>query len=160
MINVPVEAIAPTRELAAHGVHGPIIMHPHHAMTEMPEVQMKADLLFPPLAFDSPYPDLVRTSATTKLGEYLAARRPVIAHAPADSFISWYFREHKYAVVVDHLDRALLARSIEQLVGDKSLDKQLGVRVWERARADFGIRDARARFWDLVGRGKNKIERA
>lgn len=146
----------PPEELAAHGIKGPVVHHPHHAMAEMPRIQMEADALFLPLAFDSPYPDLVRTSATTKLGEYLAARRPVLVHAPPDSFVSWYFRKHECGVVVDRLDPALLAESIGRLLDDVRLQQGLGERAWARSLADFDIRDARAAFAGLIKRGTGK----
>ncbi|HYE16132.1 MAG TPA: hypothetical protein VD968_16965 [Pyrinomonadaceae bacterium] len=92
-------------ELAGRGIGGPaVVFHPHLSVAEMPGVQRRADLLFLPLAFESPYPDLVRTSAPVKFGEYLASRRPVLVHAPPRSFISWYCREHDCGLVVDESD--------------------------------------------------------
>ncbi|HVF56483.1 MAG TPA: glycosyltransferase [Pyrinomonadaceae bacterium] len=142
-------------ELAAEGIRGPVVHRPRHALSEMPRIQMEADILFLPLAFNSPYPDLVRTSATTKLGEYLAARRPVLVHAPPDSFISWYFREHECGVVVDRLDTSALARGLARLLDDGALRERLGARGWERVRMDFSIQEARAKFVELVGRGRH-----
>ena len=92
-------------EMAGRGIGGPaVVFHPHLSVAEMPGVQRRADLLFLPLAFESPYPDLVRTSAPVKFGEYLASRRPVLVHAPPRSFISWYCREHDCGLVVDESD--------------------------------------------------------
>ncbi|HYE16131.1 MAG TPA: hypothetical protein VD968_16960, partial [Pyrinomonadaceae bacterium] len=60
-------------EMAGRGIGGPaVVFHPHLSVAEMPGVQRRADLLFLPLAVESPYPDLVRTSAPVKFGEYLA----------------------------------------------------------------------------------------
>jgi glycosyltransferase involved in cell wall biosynthesis len=120
-------------------------------MREMPGIQMEADLLFLPLAFNSPYPELVRTSATTKLGEYLAARRPVLVHAPPDSFVSWYFRRYDCGLVVDESDPARLAEGIERVLGDAGLRRLLSANAWERARADFDIRQSRDAFARLIG---------
>lgn len=138
-------------DLEAHGIRGPVVYHPPLAATEVPRVQMEADLLFLPLAFKSPYPDLVRTSATTKLGEYLAARRPVLVHTPPDSFVSWYFREHNCGVVVDESDPARLAEGIELILADQSLQERLGANAWTRAQADFDIERSRQKFAELVG---------
>jgi len=137
-------------ELATYGIKGPIVRHAQRSPDEMPRIQMEADVLFLPLAFNSPYPDLVRTSATTKLGEYLAARRPVIVHAPADSFPVTYFRQHECGVVVDRLDPSLLASQISRLLDDATLRERLASRAWEQARQDFDIAMARAKFWDLL----------
>jgi glycosyltransferase involved in cell wall biosynthesis len=136
--------------LKREGISGPVACHGDRAPSEMPGVQREADLLFLPLAFNSPYPDLVRTSATTKLGEYLATGRPVLVHAPPDSFVSWYFREHDCGVLVDQLDSSVLAEAINNVLGDEALRQRLGARAWERARSDFDINAARAKFWNLL----------
>jgi glycosyltransferase involved in cell wall biosynthesis len=141
----------PEETLQRENVRGPIVLHPQQAMTEMPRVQMEADMLFLPLAFDSPYPDLVKTSATTKLGEYLASRRPVLVHAPRDSFISWYLRKHECGVVVDEDDPARLAEGIELILSDDRLCQRLIANALERARTDFDIARSRAAFFKLLG---------
>jgi glycosyltransferase involved in cell wall biosynthesis len=141
----------PIDELEQYGIRGPIVRHPYRSQAEIPRVQREADLLFLPLAFDSPYPDLVRTSATTKLGEYLAAGTPVLAHAPADSFVAWYFRRHGCGVVVDRPEVGLLAEAIETTLGDAELRRQLCARAWQCARDDFSIVRAREMFWRLLG---------
>ncbi|HWC27838.1 MAG TPA: glycosyltransferase, partial [Solirubrobacteraceae bacterium] len=45
--------------LARHGLIGPIDFHRHAPATAMPRIQQEAQVLFLPLAFDSPYPDVV-----------------------------------------------------------------------------------------------------
>src|SRR5215208_2278339 len=139
----------PQETLDRENVRGAIVLHPQQSMTEMPRVQMEAAILFLPLAFDSPYPDLVRTSATTKLGEYLATRRPVLVHAPRDSFVSWYFRKHECGVVVDEDDPARLAAAIELILSDDQLCRRLIANAYERARTDFSISASRAAFAQL-----------
>jgi glycosyltransferase involved in cell wall biosynthesis len=141
----------PLKYLNAKGIKGPIVHHQTRAGTEMPNVQMQADLLFLPLAFASPYPDLVRTSSTTKLGEYLAARRPVLVHAPAGSFVSWYFRQYNCGLVVDDSDPAKLADGIERILKDSGLREKMIANAWQRASVDFDIRTSRAAFAHLLG---------
>lgn len=138
-------------ELAKQGLRGRMVLHAPRDPSEIPGVQRGAGALFLPLAFNSPYPELVRTSATTKMGEYLAARRPVIAHAPPDSFVAWYFRAHECGVVVDRLDPAQLAEAVARVLDDEALGRRLARRGWERAVADFDIEVAREKFWRLLG---------
>ena len=57
-VSVHLYTNQPEETLQRENVRGPIVLHPQQAMTEMPQVQMNADILFLPLAFDSPYPDL------------------------------------------------------------------------------------------------------
>ena len=149
-INVHLYTDQPDETLERENVRGPIVKHPQQSMTEMPRVQMEADILFLPLAFDSPYPDLVRTSATTKLGEYLASQRPILVHAPRDSFVSWYFRQYECGVVVDEDDPARLAEAIELILNDAELCRRVVANALERARADFSISASRAEFARLL----------
>jgi glycosyltransferase involved in cell wall biosynthesis len=137
-------------QLAEKGLCGPIVCHEPLALEEMPRVQREADILFLPLAFDSPYPGVIRTSAPTKMGEYLAARRPILVHAPADSFIAGYFRHHECGVVVDQLDPSALAQAIERVLDDADLRQRLSARAWDRARDDFSIDVAREKFMSLL----------
>ena len=138
-------------DLTTHGISGPIVRHPHVAASEMPRIQTEADILFLPLAFHSPYPNLVRTAAPTKLGEYLAARRPLLVHAPHDSFVSWYVRKHDCGVVVDEDDPAKLADAIELILNDAELCRRLVANAFERAQTDFSISVSRAAFARLLG---------
>ena len=156
-INLHLYTNQPDETLERENVRGPIVKHPQQSMTEMPRVQMEADILFLPLAFDSPYPDLVRTSATTKLGEYLASQRPVLVHAPRDSFVSWYFRQYECGVVVDEDDPARLAEGIELILSDAELCRRLVANALERARADFSISASRAEFARLLRLNGNVV---
>jgi len=141
----------PLKYLNQKGISGPIIRHATRSISEMPEIQREADLLFLPLAFDSPYPALIKTSSTTKLGEYLAAGRPILTHAPADSFVSWYVRRHQCGLVVDENDPEKLAKAIARILADKELDQRLTNNARTQARADFDINSARAAFAKVVG---------
>jgi glycosyltransferase involved in cell wall biosynthesis len=137
-------------ELAGRGIRGPVVYHDHMALSAVTAVQRQADVLFLPLAFESPYPELVRTSAPGKLGEYLAAGRPVLAHAPPDSFVAWYFRRHGCGLVVEEKDPRELASAIERVLGDAALRKSLGARASVQAQSDFSVPAAREKFFALI----------
>jgi len=138
-------------DLAERGIRGPVVFHPHEPAGAMPRIQTAADVLFLPLAFDSPYPELIRTSSPAKMAEYLASGRPILVHAPADSFVAWYFRQHDCGVVVDRDDPELLADELERLLSDPDLQARLGKNARARAKADFDVAAARAAFARLVG---------
>ncbi len=138
------------QRLTGKGIVGPVVYHSHQPLSAMPAIQRRADVLFLPLAFSSPYPEIVKTSAPTKLAEYLAARRPILVHAPADSFVAWYFREHVCGLVVDENDPAKLARGLERLLADTALQERLAANAWQRAQTDFSISGAQAAFARLV----------
>lgn len=137
--------------LAEEGLTGPIVFHPHAPAESMPRIQQEAQVLFLPFAFDSPYPEIVRTSAPAKMAEYLAARRPILVHAPADSFVSQYFGRHGCGIVVDEPRPAALAEALRRILGDAELRERLRASAWKRACEDFHPDRARAALAQLVG---------
>ena len=127
-----------------------IVYHDPVLPTLMPGIQRAADILFLPLALHSAYPELINTSNPAKMGEYLAAGKPILVHAPADSFIAWYFREHECGLVVDSEAPALLAEAVERLLSDEQLKSRLTANARQRALCDFSITEARTHFARLL----------
>jgi glycosyltransferase involved in cell wall biosynthesis len=132
------------------GLRGAVVFHEHQTVFAIPGIQRRADLLFLGLAFDSPYPEHIKTASPGKTGEYLAARRPILVHAPPDSFVVWYFRTHDCGLVVDADDPAELARALARLLEDDSLQGRLVENAWQRAHADFSTETAQAKFLRLL----------
>jgi glycosyltransferase involved in cell wall biosynthesis len=146
-------------ELEKHGIRGPITLHSQQSVSAVPEIQRQADILFLPLSFGSPYPEIIRTSAPGKTGEYLASGRPVLVHAPADSFLAWYFRRHDCGVVVDEDDAKKLASAIEWLLTDADLRHRLVGNGWQRAQADFSIAASQTAFTELMELSTPEVKR-
>lgn len=136
-------------QLGERGLDERIVYHGYVAGTEIPRVQQAADVLFLPLAFDSPFPEVIRTSAPAKMAEYLAAARPILVHAPAESFVAQYFRHHDCGLVVSTQDPAAVAHALGRLREDAALRERLSLNAWIRARADFDLSKARADFGRL-----------
>ncbi|HEV2707706.1 MAG TPA: glycosyltransferase [Pyrinomonadaceae bacterium] len=134
----------------ARGLRGAVVFHEHQTVFAIPAIQRRADLLFLGLAFDSPYPEHIKTASPGKTGEYLAARRPILVHAPPDSFVVWYFRTHDCGLVVDADDPEALARALARLLEDEELRGRLTEKAWQRARADFSTETAQAKFVRLL----------
>lgn len=138
-------------KLRVNGISGDFITyHKNQPIFTMPEIQQKADMLFLPLAFNSPYPEIVKTASPGKMGELLAARRPVLVHAPADSFVSWYFKQHSCGLVVAENDPAELAKGIEALIEDGDLRRNLSKAAYARAKEDFDDITIKRKFTDLL----------
>lgn len=138
-------------ELERNGISGSVIIHGALQASAIPRIQKGADLLFLPLAFNSPFPELIRTSAPGKTGEYLAAGRPILVHAPSDSFLAWYFNRHECGLVVDQSDPEKLAEAINSLLTDSFLRHKLEANALERARSEFSIDASSAAFSRLLG---------
>ena len=136
--------------LKKNNITGPVEIHKHLPNNQMPGVQRDADILFLPLAFNSPYPEIIKTSAPGKIGEYLAAKKPVLVHAPSDSFISWYFRKYSCGLVVDKDDPEKLAQEIIRLLSDKKMQKQFSENAYSRARDDFDLPVSQKKIYDML----------
>lgn len=149
--RVDIYTAQPAAALEAAGIVGAVTRHDHLPADDIRHVQAEADLLFLPLAFESPYPSLIRTSSPGKMGEYLAAGRPILAHAPSDSFVADYFSRHGCGVVVDRLDPEELARRLGELLADDGLRGRVSAAARERAFADYDIRHARVDFARAIG---------
>lgn len=130
----------PEDELRTKGIYGPMVVyHQHIPQAEVPRILRQATVLFLPLAFETTIPEVIRTSAPGKTGEYLASGRPILVHAPEDSFISWYFREHGCGVVVGKNDQDLLTAEVTRLLDDPALQKRLGTAARQRAEKEFDV---------------------
>ena len=81
--------------------------------------------------------------------EYLASGRPILVHAPKDSFLSWYFRKYKCGAVVDVYDHKRLASVLERLLSDKKLQKEYMKNARIRAKEDFDMKKSQNKFIGL-----------
>jgi glycosyltransferase involved in cell wall biosynthesis len=147
-------------DLRAEERTAPVVFHAPLPLEESLRVQRQADVLFLPLAFHSPYPEIVRTSAPGKMGELLASGRPVLVHAPADSFVSQYCRAHDCALVIDCDDPKALAAGIRRLLGDADLRSRLTAHAQESSQRDFSRRVAQESFLKAVLRPMANVNRA
>jgi glycosyltransferase involved in cell wall biosynthesis len=138
-------------DLGGHGIRGPFLVHhPHIHQSEVPGVLRQADILFLPLAFRSPIREVIRTSAPGKMGEYLSIRRPVLVHAPGDSFVSWYFRKNRCGIVVGEEDPEILAGAIGRLLEDETLREEVSWNARQAAERDYRVEHARKVFRELM----------
>jgi len=145
----------PEHELAREGIlTKSVVYHGYKSYDEAQSAQQRATVLFLPLAFNSPYPDVIRTSAPGKMGEYLANGRPVLVHAPRDSFVSWYFRQHRCGVVADENNPGAVLRALEEIIENKELRRLISRNGIERARSDFCLETAQNAFHQLFATRK------
>jgi glycosyltransferase involved in cell wall biosynthesis len=137
-------------ELERARIKGPVVYHPHLPLMQIGEVQRRADILFLPLAFVSTIPEVIKTSAPGKMGEYLSSGRPILVHAPADSFLTWYFKKYECGVVVSNNDPVAIESGIRSIIENNGLREQLKTNALLRGRLDFGLGAARSEFTKLL----------
>ena len=126
-----------------------IHFHPAVSPVEAAEVQVQADLIFLPLSFDCEYPELIRTSAPGKFGEYLASGTPVVVHAPPGSFPVTFVAEHRCAASCDRPESRQLAETLAGLIEMPAAAEAICLRAINVAE-DFAEQVNRERFLELV----------
>ncbi len=146
-VKLHLYSVQTRKELERENIRGPIVYHHHLVPSEISAVQREGDILFLSLAFNSTIPEVIKTSAPGKMGEYLASGRPILVHAPTDSFVSWYFRNYKCGVVVDQSKPEMLGRAIQRILDDADLRKELSDNSRSRAQVDFNLNSAQDKFW-------------
>ena len=130
-------------QLQEQGIAGEkIIVHSHTPYDEILKQQRKADILFLPLAFESPIPEVIRTSSPGKLGEYLASGRPVLAHVPADSFVANYCSKHECAGIAKQNDAHSLAQHLKHLITNEKFRARIISNALSQSQADFNPQHA------------------
>ncbi len=138
-------------DLAREGITGPhVVLHPPVPQAEILQIVRGADLLFLPLAFHSAIPEVIKTSAPGKMGEYLALQRPILVHAPADSFVSWYFTKHQAGLVVGVNDANTLAQQLKEFLADPTRQQQTADNARQCAENDFAQSVVQQQFYHLL----------
>ena len=108
-------------------------------------MQREADILYLPLAFETPWKDEVRTVYPTKAVEYLVSGTPILLHAPSESYTVHEARDLGWGLVVDRQDPMALQDAVRRLATDRTLSESL---VTAARKAAEG-RDARRIAADL-----------
>jgi glycosyltransferase involved in cell wall biosynthesis len=86
----------------------------------------RADIVVLPHGFDGAAPAVeYQTIFPTRTIEYLICRRPILAHAPPDCFLTTFLRKHDCALVVDVPETSALIAGIERLRTDGALRARL-----------------------------------
>ena len=113
--------------LKRYGINGCNVVYCGYEDSEnISIIQKKADILFLPMAFNSPnYKEIIKTASPGKLPEYLVSGTPILVHAPPYAYISWYARKYGWGLMVDKPDPELLKEAILKLISDKKLQQDL-----------------------------------
>lgn len=112
-------------QMAGIGIGGPQVRIGFVPKAEVMKRQRSSDLLLLPLAFHSSNPHEIQTVFPTKLLEYYVSGRPILVHAPADSWASRSAREAGWGEVVDSTDPENLAKAIDALLENPQRQQSL-----------------------------------
>lgn len=126
-----------------------IVFHPPVSPADSAEIQVRADLLFLPLSFDCGYPELIRTSAPGKFGEYLASGTPLLVHAPAGSFPVEFVTRRGCGVACSTPAAAALAAELARLIDDSAGCRAMAAKAVVAA-GDFNADLNRRRLSDFL----------
>lgn len=126
-----------------------VIHHPHIDCQFIPQIQKNADILFLPLAFNSDTQEVLRTSAPAKLGEYLAAGRPILVHAPHDSFVVHHIRSNNAGIVVDQPNPTALKAALDLLATDSELEQTLIENAIKLSHV-YDLAGVKGLFWSVI----------
>lgn len=90
---------------------------------------------------------VTRLSISTKIPEYLASGRPILAVGPPDVASIAYLRDANAALVTDPHDVGRLRRALEEFATDSELSAGYAQRGWELARASHDGSRIRPWLW-------------
>ena len=132
------------KEYAAH----PRIRFKSGRPEEMAALQAAADILFVPLSWPKESALVANTSFPGKMPEYLASGRPILVHAPPESYLIAHAKETGAGAAVDVPDVSVLRETMERIL----LDPDYGKTLVAHALAAFAAsHDARKNSQLLVG---------
>lgn len=109
------------------GISGDNVVYHGHVDLEhiIFTIQREADVLFLPMAFNCPNPELIKTASPVKLPEYLGSGVPILVHAPPYAYVSWYARKHGWGMVVDEPKPEQIRNALLKLINDEKLQQTL-----------------------------------
>ena len=110
-----------TEELKQKGICGKNVFVNFAEHRQISEIQRNADILFLPLAFNTPFPLMIKTASPGKMPEYLAAGRPILIYAPDYSYVVQHARKYGFGIVVDKQSEDGLKKGLMALLYDEKL---------------------------------------
>ncbi|MCC6593174.1 MAG: glycosyltransferase [Xanthomonadales bacterium] len=104
---------------------------------EVQRILSDCHLFYMPQPFVPHLRELCRYSFPTKLTNYLALGRPVLAHAPAESSLSAFLARHLVGELASSLESTPILAALDRLLGDESAYAEACRQATTTARAEF-----------------------
>jgi glycosyltransferase involved in cell wall biosynthesis len=102
----------------------------HEVITHL----QKASIVTVPLSFDTWAKIEIDTVFPTRCLDFFICGRPILVHAPPDSFLAKDARRKGWGYVVDKPDVDELRRGMQTILEDKALQRNLVKAAWEEAK--------------------------
>ena len=113
---------------------------------EVRSVLQRANVMVHVESFGEAERRYTRLSVSTKIPQYLAAGRPILAYGPGEVASCQYVSASGCGVVVGRQDRGDLTEALRRLAGDAGLRAGLGRQAWLTAREKHHAETVRERF--------------
>lgn len=130
---------------------GRMRFHDHAAPEVLQSAVRAVDALYVPLGFSPEYSRVVRTASPAKFGEYLVSGRPVLVHAPRDSFAARFVAQRRCGLLVTSLDPGELSSAIAELASDRHAAWEAAGRAFQAALPLFSPERSAADYLSALG---------
>lgn len=149
-VTLHIYTSSPEPFMRSRGLTGRVQFHSHVEPHLIQEVQRRADILLLPLSFRTPYPEIINAAAPTKTGEYLASGRPILIHAPPDSYLAALAREHGVGALVDQPAPELIVDAILRIANDDAYRAEITAAAQAAARLLYSPAATTDRFVETL----------
>lgn len=135
-----------------------VIIHPPVNNSEIPSILSASGALLLPISVNKAAAAFAKYSMSTKMGEYMAARRPVIYYGPENIAMIELIQKEKTALCVTNRDCKLLVNTIEMALDNDEACKPMISRAFKLAKEKFDKEAVSEKFRmlliDLIGKNK------
>jgi glycosyltransferase involved in cell wall biosynthesis len=111
----------------------------------------ECDLLLVASAFDRTQSHMSRSSLQTKVTDYMAVGRPILACGPSDSASNKFLRQHDCAYFAEDLAPAAVDAALRACMDARATGPALAARAWEAARRDHELVAVTDRLYAFLG---------
>lgn len=97
-------------------------------------------------SFDSSARSYTRLSVSTKIPQYMAAARPILAYGPIEGASIRYVSDSKCGIAIGTQDQTALTSALAELCSDEGIRQRLALRGWQTALANHDGSHVRERL--------------
>lgn len=150
-VKLHIYTAQPLAWLEKEGITGEhVIYHQHVPPNEVASAQANADMLLIPFSANSSVPEIIKTSAPGKLGDYLASGTPILAHVPQDSFVHWYLTKYQCGIVIVKNNPEIIATEFINFLSKTDYVHTITNNATLRAKIDFSPNTSQYTFMKIL----------